>query len=157
MELQLKELLEIQELMSQNTTDAWNEQLQHTAKVVVLEPLDGVEYNGWADRFDAFIKKLQEPKADVLEKFAKRCDATGKGMNEGWVFNDGDYCCASEEDAKKYVESKTNEDGSPCVWEDELKLVDTDEEWFYWTQWEDVDDDDYYDADGNNYVDGELQ
>jgi len=154
MELQLKELLEIQELMSQNTTDAWNEQLQHTARVVVLEPLDGVEYNGWADRFDAFIKKLQEPKESIaIKRFARKCSITGKGMNKGFVV--GDEYAINEESADILAKQSGYNDYSSML--NEVSEEDENQDICYWTQWEDVDDDDYYDADGNNYVDGKLQ
>ena len=31
-----------------------------------------------------------------MEKFARRCDATGRGMNEGYVFGDGELCFSTE-------------------------------------------------------------
>jgi hypothetical protein len=26
-----------------------------------------------------------------MEKFARKCDVTGRGINEGWVWGDGEY------------------------------------------------------------------
>lgn len=66
-----------------------------------------------------------------MEKFARVCDISGVGMNEGYCFNDGETYCATEIEAKQYVESLG------LNWEDELLTIDTDDEWFYWTEWED--------------------
>ena len=33
--------------------------------------------------------------------YARKCSATGKGMNEGYVFLDGEFYCISKEDALK--------------------------------------------------------
>lgn len=68
------------------------------------------------------------------EKFARQCDFTGEGMNEGYVFNGGQFYAKDEETAKKYVEDCLN-----LNWEEELQTVNTDEEWFYWTEWEEED------------------
>ena len=66
-----------------------------------------------------------------MEKFARLSDATNKGMNEGYCFNDGEYYCETEEEAKNYVESLG------LNWKEERETVDTDEEWFYFTEWYD--------------------
>jgi len=78
-----------------------------------------------------------------MAKFARLCDISGKGMNEGYCFNDGETYAATEELAKQYVESLG------FNWEEELLTVDTEDEWFYWTEWELEDDEDYYDENGN--------
>ena len=82
---------------------------------------------------------------NTLQKFPRCCDITGKGMSEGYVFNDGEKYIASEEDAKKYVESEGYN------WEEEINNIDTSEEWFYWTDWELEEDENYFDADGVEY------
>ncbi len=78
-----------------------------------------------------------------MKKFARVCDISGKGMNEGYCFNDGETYCATETEAKQYVESLG------LNWEQEKETVDSEDEWFYWTEWEDELNDEWYDADGN--------
>jgi hypothetical protein len=77
--------------------------------------------------------------------YARKCSVDGKGMNSGILFNDGLYYCRSEEQAKEYVESLG------LVWEKELKTIDTKDEWFYFTDWEELDEDEFYDFEGNSY------
>jgi hypothetical protein len=78
-----------------------------------------------------------------MEKFARVNSVTSKGMNEGYCFNDGEFYCETEEEAKNYVESLG------LNWEEELETVNGDDEWFYFTEWEVEEGDDYYDAEGN--------
>lgn len=40
-----------------------------------------------------------------MEKFARKDSVTGKGMNEGFCFGDGDFYCESEEHALEYAKS----------------------------------------------------
>jgi len=75
---------------------------------------------------------------------ARRCDVTGKGMNEGYIFNDNYYAC-DEEAAKQYVTSLGYN------WGDELKKINTADEWFYWTKWEQVDPEKFYDPQGKEW------
>ncbi len=78
-----------------------------------------------------------------MEKFARINSFTGKGMNEGYCFQDGSFYCETEEEAKLYVESLG------YIWEEELKLFGTKDEWFYWTDWYETESDMFYDFDGN--------
>lgn len=85
-----------------------------------------------------------------MEKFARKCDISGIGMNEGYCFNDYFYC-ATEELAKRYVENLGLNWGEECL------TVDTEDEWFFWTQWSEDDiDGDWYDEEGNLYQEGVL-
>lgn len=77
-----------------------------------------------------------------MEKFARVCDISGKGMNEGYCFNDGEFYCATEELAKQHVESLGYN------WEEEKETIDTEDEWFYWTEWEVEEEEEWYDEDG---------
>ena len=36
-----------------------------------------------------------------MEKFARRCDVTGRGMNEGYVFGNGEMYASDKESAIK--------------------------------------------------------
>ena len=76
-----------------------------------------------------------------IEKFARRCDATGKGMNEGFCFNDGDKYFLHEEDAKNYA----LELGYSSLKKSYKAGV------HYWTEWEVQEDENYFDAEGNEY------
>lgn len=81
------------------------------------------------------------------KKYARKNSATGKGMNSGYIFNHGDYYCETEEEAKNYVESLD------LNWIEELATVDTNEEWFFYTEWEEIEEDDnWYDKDGNQFT-----
>jgi len=82
-----------------------------------------------------------------MEKFARVNSATGKGMNQGYIFNDGDYYCETEAEAKIHVESLG------LNFEEELKTIDTEEEWFFWTDWSETLDEEetWYDAEGQEY------
>ena len=78
----------------------------------------------------------------ITEKFARVSSFDGTGMNEGYCFNNGEYYCKTENQAKLYVESLG------LNWEEELLTFDTVEEWFYWTDWFETETDIYYDING---------
>ena len=80
-----------------------------------------------------------------MKKYARKSDVDGKGMNSGYCFGDGDFYCQNDEQAKQYVESLGLD------WEEELNKFNTREEWFYYTDWEEIDNDEYFDAQGNKY------
>lgn len=96
-----------------------------------------------------------------MKKFARRCDATGKGINEGWVWGEGTYYTSTVENTIAELRSDI-QDGAydfDEVGADELlKLSDDqllqyayDNDVLYYTEWEEIDDDCYYDAEGNEY------
>lgn len=94
-----------------------------------------------------FGVQLERPNGEHIrtkERFARKCDITGKGINDGYFFDSNCFYIGSQEDAKKYVESLGYN------WEEELKTVNTKNEWFYWTEWE-VENECFYDADGLQY------
>lgn len=71
-------------------------------------------------------------------KYARKCDFTGEGMNEGWCFGDGEFYAKYEQDALKHAQYLGYDDiqdaynGEAC----------------YWTEWEDEDDFQYIVKDG---------
>jgi hypothetical protein len=77
----------------------------------------------------------------TTKRFARKCDATGKGMNEGYVFGDGLMYFAQKEDAEKYAK-EIGYDSLDEAYDDDA---------YYFTEWEEIDDDYYYDEDGNEY------
>jgi hypothetical protein len=83
-----------------------------------------------------------------MKKFARRCDATGKGINEGYVFGDGELYFSEEKHLIDHLKSKGGMDGLS----DEFILKEAyEQEEYYYTEWEEIDDDCYYDADGNEF------
>lgn len=61
------------------------------------------------------------------EKYARLCTCCGKGMNEGY-FADYEYFCSDNCLHTEY---------SPYTW---AKFVEEDEDSYYWTEWEDIED-----------------
>ena len=91
-----------------------------------------------------------------MEKFARRCDATGRGMNEGYVVNDGELYFSNEEHLLEHLRTLDWEDAdgnrSADLTEDEDILeFFYNEDYSYYTEWEEIDDDIFYDEDGNEY------
>ena len=70
-----------------------------------------------------------------MELFARKCDATGVGMNEGWVVSDGEYYVANESDAIKWCLANGYESLEDAYEHDAI----------YYTAWEDDDDKQYAD------------
>lgn len=141
----LAELVAISQDITANITSGWLDSMEDTFQCVTLENIYSnnedecdseevdIEYNNWSARLEALITKLTL--SNDGEKFARKCDVTGEGMNEGYCFNDGDSYAKDEESARKFVE------GLGYNWEEELSTIDTDEEWFYWTDWNDCEED----------------
>lgn len=72
------------------------------------------------------------------QKFARQCDVTGEGMNEGYCFDDGCFYAKYEADALKHAQElgyNTLEE----AYKDEA---------YYWTEWEDEEDFQYIVKDG---------
>ena len=78
-------------------------------------------------------------------KFARRCDVTNKGMNEGYCIDGGGMYIASEVDMLKHLEEHTAYASMEEAFEDE---------YCYYTEWSDLDEDGYYLADGT-FIDTE--
>ena len=76
---------------------------------------------------------------DIMKKYARKSSFDGKGMNSGYCFENGDYYCQNDKQAKKYVESLG------LGWEEEVSKFNTKEEWFYHTDWEEIDNEEYFD------------
>jgi len=60
-----------------------------------------------------------------MEKYARKCDITGEGMNEGWVADNGVMYFANEEDALQWCVE--------CGYKDIQEAYD--DEAIYWTDW----------------------
>lgn len=82
-----------------------------------------------------------------MEKFARRCDITGRGMNEGYVFGDGEQYACDEESALQ-IAQQYGYDNLDDAFEDDA---------YYYTEWDEVDEDEWYDEDGSVHIfDNEL-
>jgi len=81
-----------------------------------------------------------------MEKFARRCDATGKGINEGYVFGDGELYFSEEKHLIDHLRSRDSMDELS----NEFILNEAyEQDLYYYTEWDEVDEDEWYDADGN--------
>jgi hypothetical protein len=85
-----------------------------------------------------------------MEKFARKCSVTGKGINEGYCVNDGDLYFSEESQLVKWLRDR-DVDGTNDL-SDEFILNEAYElEEYYYTEWDAEDEDEWYDEDGNKY------
>lgn len=84
----------------------------------------------------------------IMEKFARKCSVTGKGMNDGYVFNDGEMYFYNESDLIVFLRGR--EDNNDLS-DDFLLKEAYDNEEYYYTEWDEVDEDEWYDAEGNEF------
>lgn len=84
-----------------------------------------------------------------MEKYPRRCDATGRGMYEGYVFGDGELYFSEEKHLIKHLRSRD----SMNELSDEFILNEAyEQDLYYYSEWSKFDIDDvYYDAEGNEY------
>ena len=100
-----------------------------------------------------------------MEKFVRLCDVTGRGMNEGWVWGEGEFYTSTKEvtiaelrsDIKDgaYDFDEMGADKMLEMTDDELLQYAYDNDVLYYTEWDDEINEDnydcYYDEDGNEY------
>jgi hypothetical protein len=97
-----------------------------------------------------------------MKKFARRCDATGKGINEGYVVGDGELYFSSKDDLLSHLRELDWEDcngnlSTDCETDEDLLEFFYNDEYYYYTEWEEIDEDEWYDADGSLHIcDDEL-
>jgi len=73
-----------------------------------------------------------------MEKFARQCSVTGEGMNNGYVYRDGEMYFKYEPDLVAHIRSLDNDSSNLS---DEFLLGEAyDLEEYYYTEWEDEDD-----------------
>jgi hypothetical protein len=82
--------------------------------------------------------------------FARKCDATGVGMNAGYVYGEGDMYFSSEEHLIKHLRSLGDETYNDATDEFILKEAYENDEYYY-TEWHDQQDMQY------ELVNGELK
>ena len=69
-------------------------------------------------------------------KYARRCSITAEGMNDGWVWGDGEFYSKYESDTmaelrRDFPEHSAMTDDELMTWAVE------DMDFLYWTEWED--------------------
>lgn len=87
-----------------------------------------------------------------MEKYPRRCDATGKGIWEGYVVGAGDIYFSEEEHLVEWLKGVAEEES--LTFESDKLMMEHyyDEDLYYYTEWDKYDIDDvYYDEDGNEY------
>jgi hypothetical protein len=90
-------------------------------------------------------------------KFARRCDATGKGINEGYVVGDGELYFADKEHLLEHLRTLdwvdcNGKKSTDCVTDDALLKYFYNEDYYYYTEWDEIDDDEWYDEDGSIHI-----
>lgn len=86
-----------------------------------------------------------------MEKFVRRCDATGRGMNEGYVVGAGDLYFSDKKHLVEWLKGVAKEDGLEFDSDKEMMDHYYNDDLYYYTEWEEVDEDCYYDEEGNEY------
>jgi hypothetical protein len=85
-----------------------------------------------------------------MEKFARKCSATGKGINEGYCVNDGDFYFSEESQLVKWLRDRdvdgTNELSDEFILKEAYELEE-----YYYTEWDVEDEDEWYDENGKLY------
>ena len=85
-----------------------------------------------------------------MHKFARKCSATGKGINEGYWVNDGDFYFSEESQLVKWLRDR-DVDGTNELSDEFILKEAYDLEEYYYTEWYAEDEDEWYDEDGNEY------
>ncbi len=65
------------------------------------------------------------------KKWARQCDVTGEGMNEGFCIGDGAMYIKREKDMSEHITNDTDYASLEEAYEDD---------YYYYTEWEDPDD-----------------
>lgn len=91
--------------------------------------------------FDSYLQNEPFNLQYIGEKFARKCDATGKGMNEGWVCGEGNKYFSTEEGLINHLRSLDWEDCNGVKSKDisdpdELREYFYNEDYFYYTEWD---------------------
>jgi len=80
--------------------------------------------------------------------YARQCDITGEGMNEGYCIQDGLMYIKYVEDMIKHLRELDVELSLRTPLDEELLNVYYDDDYYYWTEWECEDDLQYEEVNG---------
>lgn len=75
----------------------------------------------------------------TTEKFARKCDITNEGMNEGYCILDGLMYIKYDMDMLQHITDETDYDTLEEAYEDD---------YYYHTEWEEIGDDSWFSKDG---------
>lgn len=86
-------------------------------------------------------------------KFARLCDATNKGMNEGYVVGDGELYFSEEKYLVEWLRSRGGMEGltDEYILDEAYGLEE-----YYYTEWEELDDDEWYESEHEDGSDAVL-
>ena len=138
------ELKKILSKINIQVISAWNDSLEDTTEAVILENCDKMAYNNWLKDLENLYNNISSPTTKEGEKYARKCDKCGKGMNEGYFAN-YKYFCSDKCLHTEYTKKEWEELASDGVEEDEGN------DSYYWTEWEDTEEYQY------QIINGELQ
>ena len=86
-----------------------------------------------------------------MEKYARKCDVTSKGMNEGYCINDGQMYIKEEADMIAHlrdVEKSQSNESDRSLTDAELLYEYYENDYYYWTEWDGIDEDYHFLEDG---------
>lgn len=92
-----------------------------------------------------------------MTKYPRRCDATGRGIYQGYVCNDGEFYFAEQSDLITHLRTLNwvdinGNNSLDVVDDDDLMEFFYNEDYYCYTEWSKFDIDDvYYDEEGNEY------
>lgn len=91
------------------------------------------------------------------KKFARKCSVSGKGMNCGYIINDGDMYIKKRKDLIDHLRTLDWEDAdgnkSKNIKHDsDLEEFFYAQEYYFYTEWEECDDDCYYTESGEEVI-----
>ena len=84
-----------------------------------------------------------------MKKYARQCSITGEGMNEGYVYYDGEMYFKYEKDFILFLRYQNE------IWDlsDEFILNESyDNGEYYWTEWTDEEDFEYCEDENGNLI-----
>ena len=94
-----------------------------------------------------------------MKKYPRKCDVTGKGMNEGWIdegSSSGKEYFKKKKHILKHVKSIMKKEGAvdpKTLSDDDILEYGYNHYSIYWTEWgQPEDDENYFDKNGNEYV-----
>lgn len=85
-----------------------------------------------------------------MNRYARRCNVTNVGMNEGWCWGDGLFYTATLEatmsELREYDFDELGSEALLAMSDEELLSYAFEHDVLYWTEWydEDIDDQGYY-------------
>jgi hypothetical protein len=88
-----------------------------------------------------------------MKKFARQCSITGEGMNEGFVYYDGEMYFKYQKDFVMFL--KYQNEPIEDIWDlsDDFILNESyDNGEYYYTEWEDEDDYEYCEDENGNII-----